>query len=134
MTVTDDGGEPVIETGPSQKTDISEQSIINQANKVLDYQKFKQDQAKKIRDHNNKLLKDTAKTIKYVENMKNVKPSNSLLIGAKKTREKYRKMRRRQRQWLNDADTINYVDDTSLNDVKENKNLLIAAKKLKNLY
>ena len=43
-------------------------------------------------------------------------------------------MRRRQRQWLNDADTINYVDDTSLNDVKENKNLLIAAKKLKNLY
>ena len=43
-------------------------------------------------------------------------------------------MRRRQRQWLNDADPINYVDDTSLNDVKENKNLLIAAKKLKNLY
>ena len=133
-TVTDDGGEPVIETGPSQKIDISGQSIINQANKVLDYQKFKQDQAKKIRDYNNKLLKDTAKTIKYVENMKNVKPSNSLLIAAKKTREKYRKMRRRQRKWLNDADTINYVDDTSLNDVKENKNLLIATKKLKNLY
>ena len=66
--------------------------------------------------------------------MKNVKPNNSLLIAAKKTREKYRKMRRRQRQWLNDADTINYVDDTSLNDVKENKNLLIAAKKLKNHY
>ena len=44
MTVTDDGGEPVIETGPSQKIDISGQSIINQANKVLDYQKFKQDQ------------------------------------------------------------------------------------------
>ena len=43
-------------------------------------------------------------------------------------------MRRRQRQWLNDADAINYVNDTSLNDVKENKNLLIAAKKLKNLY
>ena len=116
MTVTDDGGEPVIETGPSQKIDISGQSIINQANKVLDYQKFKQDQAKKIRDYNNKLLKDTAKTIKYVENMKNVKPNKSLLIAAKKTREKYRKMRC-QRQWLNDADTINYVDDTSLNDV-----------------
>ena len=133
-TVTDDGGEPVIETGPSQKIDISGQSIINQAKKVLDYHKFKQDQAKKIRDYNNKLLKDTAKTIKYVENMKNKKPNNSLLIAAKKTREKYRKMRRRQRQWLNDVDTINYVDDTSLNDVKENKNLLIAAKKLKNLY
>ena len=43
-------------------------------------------------------------------------------------------MRRRQRQWLNDVDTINYVDDTTLNDVKENKTLVIAAKKLKNLY
>ena len=43
-------------------------------------------------------------------------------------------MRRRQRQWLNDADTINYVDETSLNDVKENKTLLTAAKKQKSLY
>ena len=128
-TVTDDGGEPVIETDPSQKIDISAQSIINQANKVLDYQKFKQDQAKKIRDYNNKLLKDTTKTIKYVENMKNVKPNNSLLIAAKKTREKYRKMRRRQRQWLNDADIINYVDDTSLNDVKENKTFADSSQK-----
>ena len=83
-TVTDGGGEPVIEIGPSQKIDISGQSIINQANKVLDYQKFKQDQAKKIRDYDNKLLNDTAKTRKYVENMKNVKPNNSLLIAAKK--------------------------------------------------
>ena len=83
-TVTDDGGEPVIETGPSQKIDIFGQSIINQANKVLNYQKFKQDQAKKIRVYNSKLLKDTIKTIKYIENMKNVKPNNSLLIAAKK--------------------------------------------------
>ena len=66
--------------------------------------------------------------------MKNIKPNNSLLIAAKRTREKYIKMRRHQRQWSNDVDTINYVDDTSLNDVKGNKNLLIAAKKLKNLY
>ena len=38
-------------------------------------------------------------------------------------------MRRRQQQKTNDAETINCVDDLNLNDVKENKNLLIAAKK-----
>ena len=39
-------------------------------------------------------------------------------------------MRRRQQQKINDAETINYADDLNLNDVKENKNLLIAAKKI----
>ena len=43
-------------------------------------------------------------------------------------------MRRRQQQKINDAKTINYVDDLNLNDVKENKNLLIAAKKIKSKY
>ena len=43
-------------------------------------------------------------------------------------------MRRRQQQKINDAETINYVDDLNLNDVKENKNLLIAAKKIKSKY
>ena len=61
--------------------------------------------------------------------MKNVKPNNSLLIAAKKTREKYRKIRRRQRLWLNDVDTINYVDVTSLNDVKEKKKFVDSSQK-----
>ena len=43
-------------------------------------------------------------------------------------------MRRRQQQKINDAETINYVDDLSLDDVKENKNLLIAAKRVKDKY
>ena len=38
-------------------------------------------------------------------------------------------MRRRQQQKINDAKTIYCIDDLNLNDVKENKNLLIAAKK-----
>ena len=43
-------------------------------------------------------------------------------------------MRRRQQQKINDAETINYVDELNPNDVKKNKNLLIAAKKVKNKY
>ena len=43
-------------------------------------------------------------------------------------------MRRRQQQKINDAETINYVDDLSLDDAKENKNLLIAVKRVKDKY
>ena len=82
---------PLDDRDPTEVVRDGNESLVrvvnNQANKVLD-------QAKKMRDYNNKLLKDTAKTIKYVENMRNVKPNNSLLIAARKTREKYRKMRR----------------------------------------
>ena len=38
-------------------------------------------------------------------------------------------MRRRHQQKLADAETINYVDDLNLNDVRENKDLLMNAKK-----
>ena len=37
-------------------------------------------------------------------------------------------------QFMNDAETINYVNDTHLNDVGENKNLKIAAKKISDKY
>ena len=43
-------------------------------------------------------------------------------------------MRRRQQQKINDAETINYVDDLNLNDVKQNKNLRIATKKIRSKY
>ena len=43
-------------------------------------------------------------------------------------------MRRCQQQKINDAETINYVDDLSLDNVKENKNLLIAVKQVKDKY
>ena len=35
---------------------------------------------------------------------------------------------------LNDAETINYVDHIDINDLKENKNLIIAAKKIQDRY
>ena len=39
-----------------------------------------------------------------------------------------------QQQKLNDVETINSVDDLDINDLKENKNLRIAADKIKNKY
>ena len=35
---------------------------------------------------------------------------------------------------LEDAETINYVDDINIDDLKENKNLTISAKKISNKY
>lgn len=40
-------------------------------------------------------------------------------------------MRLQQQQKLNDAETINYVDDLDINDLKETKNLRFAANKIK---
>ena len=63
-------------------------SILNKANKVFNFEQFKREQARKIQDYNDELLNET-------------------------------------------AETINYVDDLNINDVKGNKDLLIAAKKIK---
>ena len=116
--------------------DIAGQSILNQANKVFNFEQFKREQARKIQEYNDELLNETAETINYVDdlNMDDVKENKDLLIAAKRIKEKYRKMRRHQQQKINDAETINYVDDLSLDDVKENKNLLIAAKRVKDKY
>ena len=116
--------------------DIAGQSILKQANKVFNFEQFKREQARKIQEHNDELLNETAETINYVDdlNMDDVKENKDLLIAAKRIKEKYRKMRRHQQQKINDAETINYVDDLSLDDIKENKNLLIAAKRVKDKY
>ena len=66
------------------------ESIINAANKVIDFKQFKKEQEKRLQEYNDQLL--------------------------------------------NDAETINYVDDINLNDVRENKNLKMTAKKISNKY
>ena len=66
------------------------ESIINAANKVIDFEQFKKQQEKILQI------------------------SNDLL--------------------MNDAETINYVDDLNLNDVMENKNLKMAAKRISDKY
>ena len=63
------------------------ESIVNAANKVIDFEQFKREQEKMLQEYN-----------------------------------------------VNDAETINYVDDTYLDDVRENKNLKMAGKKISNKY
>ena len=66
------------------------ESILAAANKVLNFDKFKQEQERKLQQYNDQLM--------------------------------------------NDAETINYVDDINLEDVRDNKNLKIAAKKISDKY
>ena len=66
------------------------ESILAAANKVLNFDKFKQEQERKLQQYNDQLM--------------------------------------------NDAQTINCVDDINLEDVRDNKNLKIAAEKISDKY
>ena len=48
--------------------------------------------------------------------------------------EQERKLQQYNDQLMNDAETINYVDDINLEDVRDNKNLKITAKKISDKY
>ena len=56
----------------------------------------------------------------------------SIVIAANKIFDRYKKERAENN--LGEAETTNYVDDTNLADVKENKNAKIAAKKFTEKY
>ena len=56
----------------------------------------------------------------------------SIVIAANKIFHKYKKERAENN--LDEAETISYVEDTNLADVKENKNAKIAAKKITEKY
>ena len=56
----------------------------------------------------------------------------SIVIAANKIVDRYKKEQAENN--LNEAETINYVDDTNLADVRENKNAKIAAKKITEKY
>ena len=73
------------------------ESILTAANKVLDYDEFKKQQAKAIDNYNQNLL-ENAETIKYVDdiNLDNVKDNKDLKITSKKISEKYRRLRKRK--------------------------------------
>ena len=83
---------------------------MNAANKVFDHNKFKKE--------GSFVGKNILKKAKKVFNFDQSK------------REQMRKIQ--QNELLNEtAETINYVDDLNISDVKGNKDLLIAAKKIK---
>ena len=72
-------------------------SILAAANKVLDFDEFKKQQAKAINNYNQNLL-ENAETINYADdiNLDDVKDNKDLKITAKKISEKYRKLRKRK--------------------------------------
>ena len=60
--------------------------------------------------------------------------ANKALDFDKFKQEQERALQQYIDQLMNDAETINYVDDINLEDVKDNKNLKIAAKKIGDKY
>ena len=73
------------------------ESILEAANRVLDFEAFKKQQKEAINNFNEKLLKN-AKTINYVDdiNLDDVKDNKNLKISAKKISDKYKKLRKRK--------------------------------------
>ena len=73
------------------------ESILTAANKVLDYDEIKKQQAKAIHNYNQNLL-ENAETIKYVNdiNLDDVKDNKDLKITSKNISKKYRKLRKRK--------------------------------------
>ena len=135
------------------------ESITNAANKVLDFNQFKKEQEKELKksrkgkqiaaknilkkSKNLRKLKKTSlvnekdlETIDYTEPQEDLFAGESIVNAANKIldfdefkREQERKLQKYNDQLMNNSETIKYVDDINLEDVKDNKNLKIAAKK-----
>ena len=73
------------------------ESILAVANKVLDFDTFKQEQERKLQQYNDRLMND-AETINYVDdiNLEDVRDNKDLKIAAKKLSDKYSKLRKRK--------------------------------------
>ena len=73
------------------------ESILAAANKVLDFDDFKKQQAKAINNYNQNLL-ENAETINCVDdiNLDDVKDNKDLKMTSKNISKKYRKLRKRQ--------------------------------------
>ena len=73
------------------------ESILAAANKALDFDDFKKQQAKALNNYNQNLL-ENAETIIYVDdiNLDDVKDNKDLKITSKNISKKYRKLRKRK--------------------------------------
>ena len=72
-------------------------SILAAANKVLDFDDFKKQQAKAFNNYNQNLLQN-AEAINYIDdiNLDDVKDNKDLKITSKNISKKYRKLRKRK--------------------------------------
>ena len=106
------------------------ESILAAANKVLDFDEFKEEQERKLQECNDQLMND-AETINYVDDidLEDVRENKNLKITAKKISDKYRKLRKRKAT----------VSVPKLHKITENKRqvdkaALIAAKNISRKY
>ena len=115
------------------------QSILAAANKVLDFDEFKKQQANKAIDNYNQNLLENAETINYVDdiNLDYVKDNKDLKIPAAKMSEKYRKLRKRKA--ANQEEKIKEIIDRFNLPTKKikrqvNKAALLASKSISEKY
>ena len=161
--VNEEGTETIDYSEPKEDLFVGE-SILNAANKLLNFNQFKKEQEKLLKKgkkgkqitaanilkkyKNMKKPKKTflvneedLATINYTEPQEDLFAGESIINAANKVIdfEKFKKQEEKILQTSNDllmnnAETINYVDDLNLNDVMENKNLKMAAKKISDKY
>ena len=143
--------------------------IVQAANKVLDFEAFKKDQAAALNDLKKNSKKSAAITAKKISHKyKNLKkPKKTFLVNEKDLETiayddepqeelfrgesilkaanrilNFEAFKKQQKEAINNFNenllentkTINYVDDINLDDVKDNKNLKISAKKISDKY
>ena len=116
------------------------ESILNAANKVLDFKKFKPEQERQIQDYNENLL-NHAETINYVDDIdiNDLKENKNLIIAAKKIQDRYRKIRQKRKAPVpieilhKSSETFAPADNKKNKKVKD-KRALIAAKKISKKY
>ena len=148
------------------------ESIVEAANKVLDFEAFKKDQAnalKEMKKRNSKSKNSVGITAKKIsQKYKNLKKTEktflvngedletiayddepqedlfrgeSILETANRVLD-FEAFKKQEKETINNfnenllenTETINYVDDINLDDVKDNKNLKISAKKISDKY
>ena len=115
------------------------ESILEAANRVLDFEAFKKQQKEAINNFNENLL-ENAKTINYVDdiNLDDAKDNKNLKISAKKISDKYKKLRKRKAEKREKQ--INEIIDEFKLPKKKRKKLqidkaaLLAAKNISKKY
>ena len=110
----------------------ADESIVNAASKVFDYNKFKEDggfAGQSIVNAASKILSED------IAGQSILNRANKVFNFEQFKREQARKTQEYNDELLNEtAETINYVDNLSMDDVRENKDLLLTAKKIKYKY
>ena len=133
-----------IDYSEPQEDIFAGESILNAANKVLDFKKFKQEQKRQIQDYNENLLNDT-KTTNYVDDIdiNDLKENKKLIIAAKKMQDRYRKIRQKRKVPVpieilhKSSEAFAPADNNKkkiINKKVKDKRALIAARKISKKY